>query len=261
MITRQRSLLTVGIMLLTAASALAFEWRQVTVESNDGKRAYRRVEHDGRVRLTRRLSDAPCVQNRSWGFDRNGIWVDRGCRAVFEYEVNSGGVNRPSGTETRRFKLESNGDRETRNIDTTGGVRLIRRLSDKPCVQGRSWGYTRNQVWVDDGCRAEFEVRSRDGSGGRDPWLPGPGGGVPNWAIGNWDGSRRGAENYDMVIRSNGDLVLYRKNTRTEIRRGQVRGSQVVIGNDIYKLERSGRDGIVFTPIRSNSGPMHFTKG
>ena len=38
-------------------------------------------------------------------------------------------------------------------------VRLLDRLSDSPCTQGRSWGYNRHEIWVDNGCRAVFEVR------------------------------------------------------------------------------------------------------
>jgi hypothetical protein len=35
------------------------------------------------VTLTRQLSDASCIRGRTWGWDRSGIWVDRGCRAEF----------------------------------------------------------------------------------------------------------------------------------------------------------------------------------
>jgi hypothetical protein len=37
----------------------------------------------GEVRLVRQLSDSHCVYNRSWGYDRGGVWVDRGCRGEF----------------------------------------------------------------------------------------------------------------------------------------------------------------------------------
>jgi len=36
---------------------------------------------------------------------------------------------------------------------------------DSPCTRGRSWGYSRDAVWVSRGCRAEFAVGSY-GSGG-----------------------------------------------------------------------------------------------
>jgi len=37
-----------------------------------------------------------------------------------------------------------------------GRARLIRQLSDTPCVEGDTWGQGRNGVWVTRGCRAEF---------------------------------------------------------------------------------------------------------
>ncbi len=43
--------------------------------------------------------------------------------------------------------------------DTRGGVRLVRQLSKSPCRLNDSWGYDRGGVWVDQGCRAEFETR------------------------------------------------------------------------------------------------------
>ena len=42
-----------------------------------------------------------------------------------------------------------------------GRARLIRQLSDTPCVEGTSWGQGRNGVWVTAGCRAEFISEGR----------------------------------------------------------------------------------------------------
>lgn len=47
----------------------------------------RRCAVDGRVvrvRLWQRLSEADCDYRESWGWNRDGVWVDRGCRAEFE---------------------------------------------------------------------------------------------------------------------------------------------------------------------------------
>jgi hypothetical protein len=37
----------------------------------------------GRPRLVRQESDARCQEGYSWGVDRDGIWVDKGCRGIF----------------------------------------------------------------------------------------------------------------------------------------------------------------------------------
>jgi hypothetical protein len=39
-----------------------------------------------------------------------------------------------------------------------GDVRLVRQISGSPCRQGETWGYDANRIWVDRGCRAEFET-------------------------------------------------------------------------------------------------------
>lgn len=53
-------------------------------------------------------------------------------------------------------------------IDTSGGVTLSRQLSREGCWQGDSWGYDRNRIWVNHGCRAEFRVGSDRGGNNND---------------------------------------------------------------------------------------------
>ncbi|MFZ2753239.1 MAG: DUF3011 domain-containing protein [Lysobacteraceae bacterium] len=48
-------------------------------------------------------------------------------------------------------------------VNTANGVTLSRQLSREGCWQGDTWGYDRNRIWVNRGCRAEFRVGgSRD---------------------------------------------------------------------------------------------------
>jgi hypothetical protein len=35
------------------------------------------------AQVERQYSNSPCTQGKTWGFDNNGLWVDRGCRADF----------------------------------------------------------------------------------------------------------------------------------------------------------------------------------
>lgn len=254
---KQRGLIMVSIFAIAAGSAFAVQDRQITIESS-GKRVYKKVDHEGRVRLVRQLSDKPCREGRSWGYDRSGIWVDDGCRAVFSYQRDNGRPDwsKPTpGTGVQRFKLESDGGRESRRIDTSGGVRLSKRLSDKECTLGRSWGFDRNSVWVDRGCRAEFEV-GRGSGGGLDPWLPG--GGVPNWAIGEWRGGTNSNRDYTLVVSKDGSAFLRRGRSSGE--RGSIRGERVRIGNDEFRLERRGNNGIRFVPVSSRAGQFDFSR-
>jgi hypothetical protein len=41
-------------------------------------------------------------------------------------------------------------------------VRLANQISRSACIEGRTWGYTYDSIWVDQGCRANFEVFTRD---------------------------------------------------------------------------------------------------
>ncbi|MCL7713950.1 DUF3011 domain-containing protein [Stenotrophomonas mori] len=57
--------------------------RQVVCESKGEMRRECGVSVERRVTLARQLSNAACEEGRSWGWDRTGIWVDKGCRAEF----------------------------------------------------------------------------------------------------------------------------------------------------------------------------------
>ena len=73
--------LALGVALAAPEAASA---GTVKVESKSMQRVYKRTSTRGGVRLARQLSREACVEGVSWGFDRDGIWVDKGCRAEFE---------------------------------------------------------------------------------------------------------------------------------------------------------------------------------
>lgn len=54
-----------------------------------------------------------------------------------------------------------NNGRQTCRVDARDRAVLVnQQLSDNPCVIGRSWGVSRDrdEIWVDKGCRAEFQI-------------------------------------------------------------------------------------------------------
>ncbi len=148
---------------------------EVRCSSNDGRTRYCNVDTRGGVRIVRQESRSPCIQGRSWGYDRRGIWVANGCRARFQ--LGGGGYDRPGygygygapgyaapgygdGYGAQLVRCESRDERE-RFCRVPGGVRnaqIVRRLSDTRCEFNYNWGYQRDGVWVDRGCRAEFRV-------------------------------------------------------------------------------------------------------
>lgn len=131
--------------------------------------------------VVRQLSDTRCVEGRNWGINNGTIWVSGGCRAEFAESRGNwgggggwGGGGNPGNGGT--IRCDSNDNRQ--RVCNTGWRRsvLVRQLSKSQCVEGRSWGSSNGNVWVSNGCRAEFA----EGRGGN--WGGGGGGG-------NWEGN------------------------------------------------------------------------
>lgn len=147
-----RFLVATLLALGLTAVAPAAEARVVRCESiNDRYRECSTPFRDRAV-IQRRLSSAECREGRSWGQRRGMVWVDRGCRADF---VESG---RGGSSGNQRVTCSSiDNRRQTCHWDSRDGRPvLVRTLSRASCIEGRSWGYRRNQIWVDRGCRAQF---------------------------------------------------------------------------------------------------------
>jgi hypothetical protein len=45
------------------------------------------------------------------------------------------------------------------NVGRVRYAEIARQYSNSPCIYGQTWGYQRNFIWVDRGCRADFWVR------------------------------------------------------------------------------------------------------
>jgi len=93
------------------------------------------------------VGDAPaCILGRTWGYDRDGIWVSDGCHGTFVLTTRGG------------VACGSDGPRQHCAADTSAGVVVARSTATATaaCVLGESWGYDATGVWVEKGCRAEF---------------------------------------------------------------------------------------------------------
>lgn len=132
--------------------------RLVSCESHDHRVRRCRVDTRGGVRIVERNSRAACIQGRSWGYDRKGIWVSNGCRAKFQVAGAYVAPGRSRGGDL--VVCESIRGRPN-FCGVRGGVRqveLVRQLSDTRCRRNGNWGYDRRGIWVERGCRAEFVV-------------------------------------------------------------------------------------------------------
>jgi hypothetical protein len=121
--------------------------------------------------LSRQISNTACIQGSTWNYDfnRRVIWVNGGCRA--EFAVNSGFAGGPppfGAPQGANVRCESQDNRYREcQVGARGNVVLSRQLSDRACVQGRTWNYDqgRRVIWVNQGCRADFTVETGFGGG------------------------------------------------------------------------------------------------
>ena len=145
--------------------------------------------------LLEKESRSSCQPGRDWGFDHGQIWVDNGCRALFQRAGRSGGEgwvyrrdeaplrpppshyvpNRPEPSHgwnggpgkppSARARTVQCGsvDKAYRfcpaGIEAGQQVVLEHNQSDKRCKWARDWGVQGDGIWVSNGCRAVFSIR------------------------------------------------------------------------------------------------------
>lgn len=162
-------------------------------------------------------------------------------------------------------------------VETGNNVQMRRQMSGSPCTYGRSWGYDEWGIWVDRGCRAEFEV-GRDGgmSDGKKAAIIGgiAGAGIlaailaarkgnkneeystdsaPNWMVGSFQGYNvKYDADVEMRIYPDGEVRGRVYGSDSEIS-GHFRNNRIRIGNldfNIYQENDGFR--LVQTNDRSN---------
>ena len=124
--------------------------------------AYKLSAEDIRQALLRQLADRRCTENVNWGLRDGSVWVNGGCRGVFRVDAGGYGYG-DSGKDNRDSVTcaSKNGAYTVCAWDRNRGIpRLLQTLSERPCTQGHSWGYSKRAgLWVNHGCRARFGVR------------------------------------------------------------------------------------------------------
>src|SRR5215813_6149958 len=156
-------ILFLGLVCLAGAAALHAQ--TIGCSSDDGHRHHCRADTRNGVTLTNQTSGAACQQGYSWGYDEGGIWVDHGCRAYFTLQAPTGQT---------LYCPSDDGHKHYCEVDTRGGVALVKQSSGAGCQEGYSWGYDGRGVWVDKGCRGDFAVQPNERPEYGEP-LGGPG--------------------------------------------------------------------------------------
>ncbi|MEQ1354108.1 MAG: DUF3011 domain-containing protein [Candidatus Acidiferrum sp.] len=265
------------VLALLILPALAAAQDSVKCESNDGNRQYCGSYNYDQVRFDRQISESSCTEGQTWGVDRDGLWVDRGCRAMFLV----GGDNRRGGNQYGGGSAQNSvtcssddGNRQYCGNYNYDQVRLERQISGSPCTDGQTWGVDRNGLWVDRGCRAVFTIftnqeapdrhrdadhrdrdRGQDAGGAgisiwwepdtRDTWPP-----RGEWHGGNWDA---GGACFYKDSNFGGSFFC--------LRRGEQRESLGNYGDQISSMRVFGRARTMIYDDRNFSGARQRVSG
>lgn len=151
-----------GIGFLAAGLALSAAARGQTVScsSDDGNKKYCEADTRHGAHLVRQSSTLPCTEGTTWGFDEQGIWVDKGCGGEFALGSGdqAGGSGPVPGTGEKVTCDSETGARKYCPVETQGGVQLVRQRGQTICSQGTNWGYDNHGIWVNKGCGGDFLV-------------------------------------------------------------------------------------------------------
>ena len=132
------ALLALAGIFATQAHA-QYGGRTFVCKSENFGQNYCSADTRGGITLVRRISNADCIEGRTWGYNERGVWVTQGCEAEFAAGRGGGWAHRPgNGGSYATIHCESQGyNRNFCRADTSGGVRLSRLSEDD--VEGRGW--------------------------------------------------------------------------------------------------------------------------
>lgn len=166
---------------------------EVTCESRGSRQSYCDADTRGGVELIRQLSNAACVRDRTWGYDRRGIWVSDGCRASFGVRAMASGggqwnnqpINPPNAGGGRpnidaagneRVFCQSGVNRRTNCAFSrpASNVQLVRDMGRAQCFEGQNWNWDTNGLWVENSCAGEFVATARGNFGSGGPYDGNP---------------------------------------------------------------------------------------
>lgn len=133
---------------------------EITCRSRDGRQEECYANTNNRVQMLQQYSSSPCIEGSTWRYSRNSIIVRNGCQARFGYGYGNNGGGGGWGNNSGfagQIECRSDENRYRRcSVNTENRVEMLRQLSNSSCVRGRSWGYDRSSIWVDNGCQARF---------------------------------------------------------------------------------------------------------
>lgn len=169
-----------------------------------------------------------------------------------------------------------------------GYVKVHKQLSQTKCVQGRNWDYDKRNIWVDDGCRAEFRLEARAHSSSskdkaaeaaaaiaalallaatanhkdshdryddREYYHPGHSSYVPGWMEGRFYGQNRGT-NVDMTISEDGRVSAHIGRQKVT---GYVNDERLYVGDLEFYLTRTS-EGFMSSQVGNPGNIVYYRR-
>jgi hypothetical protein len=184
-------LLLAGALVFTALPATAGQESSfragpqdqlVTCESRDGREHFCPAAIGNSARVVRELGTVPCIEDETWRWNPQGIYVRRGCRAQFAFRPgggNSGGGG--WGNAGGRPVAISCGSAQQNSsfcpAPNDGRVSLVANNGRAQCIDGYTWRADQSGIFVRNGCIGRFSYYPLNSNGGG--WGPPPGGWNP----------------------------------------------------------------------------------
>lgn len=149
------------LLLMTLGAPGIASAQQVSCDSTNFQQEFCPTAPIARAWLVVQRSRSPCIEGQTWGYQTNGIWVNQGCQGDFAFQVGAPAVVAQGGSGSIRIVCESRNYQQ--QLCPTGrhisGAWVINQSSSSPCIQGQTWGFQNSDLWVTQGCAAEFGVQ------------------------------------------------------------------------------------------------------
>ena len=243
--SRSRGLpVLVGMALLTVATSASA--RTIECASRDYQYQYCRVDTRGEVKLIKQISDSECRRGNTWGYDRNGIWVDDGCEARFRVGFDNDDRND-----------DDDDDDDGPGLGTAaavvGGIALLGSLMgnrNNPYQQGVDpSSYGQQQPY---GQQQQPYGQQQQPYGQQGTYSQ-----TPNWAVGIFRGFSPAANTeVELHIQPDGSVVGYANGQQVE---GFYQEGRIVMAGVHYYLEQSPQ-GIRTVRVDGSSQPVTYQR-
>jgi hypothetical protein len=225
-----------GLSMVVVSPAAANE-RHITCGSLNYGYNYCRVYTGGRARIAHQISHKSCTEGDTWGYDSQGIWVDKGCRADFVVdEAYGGGWNGGynNGYNSRHDYNSSSHQKDDDNIGAALGVAAGVAILGAILGSAGSSNSSTNSHYED-----RHDSR------------------IPSWAIGTFQGhNRKYNSDVELTITPSGQVYTVAGGRRFN---GTFNGRTLDLQGNRFEVERSG-NGLTTIEEGDYNNRVHYTR-